>query len=135
MFIFLIAFVGICFSGCNKLEKTAKIEIIGIANIQMGKGANYVEVDSMCYVPTIVYSGESGRDGEHMIAPIEGMKVTCFRLNNKPEVLFFAGEQTQEYLEGYFSKDYFIITFLMVIIIFVGLMAVYIDKKRSGAIK
>ena len=107
IFIFiLILFVGLGFTSCDWLVEKAEVDVLGVGNIQQGKGGFYVEIDSLSYVPSFVYTNSSGRDGKQEMAPVEGMQVTCFRFYGEPEVYFIAGAQSQEYLADYSTTDH-----------------------------
>ena len=131
IFIFiLIVFVGFAFTSCDWLVEKAEVDVLGVGNIQQRKGGFYVEIDSLSYVPSFVYTNTSGRDGKQEMTPVEGMQVTCFRLYGKPEVYFIAGAQSQEYLEEYFTKDCWIeLVFLAVLFLVFFMLAVHEDKR------
>lgn len=128
-FIFiLILFVEFAFTSCDRLVK--KAEVVGVGNIQQGKGGFYVEIDSLCYVPSFVYTNSSGRDGKQEMAPVEGMQVTCFRFYGEPEVYFIAGAQSQEYLDDYFTKDYRFAYVFLILLFLALLIAAGNEDKR-----
>lgn len=102
-----VLMISLCISfiGCQCFEDPANAERIGSGYIRQERGNCYVEIDSVRYYPERVYTNSSGRDGKNMMAPVEGMKVTCFRLYGNPKVNFIAGEHSQEYLEDYFTTN------------------------------
>jgi len=103
----ILCLVGFCMSltGCKSFEDPANAEYIGSGYLQYDKGIYYVEIDSVKYSPREIYTNKEALRGYNMMDPIEGLKVTCFRLHGKPQVEFIAGEQSKEYLEDYFTKN------------------------------
>lgn len=131
IFIFiLILFVGLGFTSCDWLVEKAEVDVLGVGNIQQRKGGFYVEIDSLSYVPSFVYTNSSGRDGKQEMAPVEGMQVTCFRLDGAPEVYFIAGAQSEEYLAEYFSKSHWVAFVFFVVLFFGGLVFATHEDKR-----
>jgi len=101
----ILCLVGFCMSltGCKSSEYPANAEYIGSGYIQYDKGIYYVEIDSVKYSPREIYTNKKALRGYNMMAPVEGLKVTCFRRHGKPQVEFIAGEQSKEYLEDNFK--------------------------------
>ena len=131
IFIFILfVFVGLGFTSCDWLVEKAEAEVVGVGNIQQRKGGFYVEIDSLCYVPSFVYTNSGGRDGKQEMAPVEGMQVTCFRLDGAPEVHFIAGAQSEEYLAEYFSKSHWVAFVFFVVLFFGGLVFATHEDKR-----
>lgn len=112
-FLFLCCLI-LCVSltSCKWFDSPANAEYIGTGYICHDKGNYYVEIDSIRYSPERIYTNSSSRDGKNMMSPVEGMKVTCFRLHGNPDVEFIAGEHSEEYLEDYFTTN---VTFAVVI--------------------
>lgn len=135
IFIFILfVFVGLVLTSCDWLVKKAEAEVIGVGNIQQGKGGFYVEIDSLCYVPSFVYTNIGSRDGKQEMAPVEGMKVTCFRLYGEPDVYFIAGTQSKEYLDEYFSRSYWLAFVFFAFLFLGGLILVAREDKRMREI-
>ena len=131
IFIFILfVFVGLGFTSCDWLVEKAEVDVLGVGNIQQRKGGFYVEIDSLSYVPSFVYTNSSGRDGKQEMAPVEGMQVTCFRFYGEPEVYFIAGAQCEEYLAEYFSKSHWVAFVFFVVLFFGGLVFATHEDKR-----
>lgn len=81
-----------------------KIEMVGEGCFQNDAGILYVEVNSQKYVPNdILYVSDFSKSYSNTIGPIEGMKVTCFKLNG--EINFIAGSVSLGELEQHFSEQ------------------------------
>ncbi len=128
--------VGGLFSlaSCKGLERRPDVGLIGCGYIKYDQGIYYVEIDSVKYSPNRIYTNVSTRDGKTMMTPVDGMQITCFRLNDNPKVEFIVGEQSQEYLEHYFAKNYtFLIMFIGGIILAVVICLLISNKMLPKA--
>lgn len=101
----LLMFVGLCTTSCKQFETPAEADVIGVGYIQYDGGFYFVEIDSVKYAPTYVYTNSNSRDGKNTMKAVEGMLVTCFQLNGNSNVEFIAGIHEQEYLEEYFTTN------------------------------
>jgi len=117
-FLFLCC-LGLCISltSCSWFDNPANAEYIGSGYIRLDKGLYYVEINSIRYSTERIYTNSSSRDGKNMMSPVEGMKVTCFRLHGNPKIEFIAGEHSKEYLENYFTTNSTFIVIIAVIML------------------
>lgn len=127
----MLVCLSFCLTGCRWFENPANAERIGSGYIQYDKGLYYVEIDSVRYSPDRIYTNSSSRDGKNMMDPVNGMEVTCFRIHGKSHVEFIAGNQTEEYLEDYFTTNSTAIVVLCVILVLCVIYGVfYQDLKK-----
>ena len=113
----MLVCLSFCLTSCSWFENPANAERIGSGYIQYDKELYYVEIDSVRYSPDRIYTNSSSRDGKNMMDPVNGMEVTCFRIHGKSHVEFIAGNQTEEYLEDYFTTNSTAIVILCVILV------------------
>ena len=92
-------------TSCRYFDVPVDVEILGYGTVGQDteRGFYYVEMDSARYIVEEIYS--NGDDEHDKMPPVEGMKVTCFRTEDSPEVEFIAGELSAEYLSGYFADQ------------------------------
>ena len=92
-------------TSCRYFDVPVDVEILGYGTVGQDteRGFYYVEMDSARYIVEEIYS--NGDDEHDKMPPVEGMKVTCFRTEDSPEVEFIAGELSAEYLSGYFADN------------------------------
>ena len=127
----MLVCLSFCLTSCRWFENPANAERIGSGYIQYDKGLYYVEIDSVRYSPDRIYTNSSSRDGKNMMDPVNGMEVTCFRIHGKSHVEFIAGNQTEEYLEDYFTTNSTAIVVLCVILVLCVIYGVfYQDLKK-----
>lgn len=101
----LICCLGVSVTSCRYFDVPVDVEILGYGTVGQDteRGFYYAEMDSARYIVEEIYSnGDSKYD---KMPPVEGMKVTCFRTEDAPEVEFIAGELSAEYLSGYFADN------------------------------
>ena len=103
--IFLSFFLPLGFLSCE--TRPIKPEIIGTTTLQEEKGIIYAEIDSVRYVPTIIFTGKKvGKDStDEQIPPTVGLQVTCFTSKELPDTTFFKGTLTEEQIEKYYYKN------------------------------
>lgn len=107
-FIFvLICCLGMSMTSCRYFDVPVDVEVLGYGTVGQDteRDLYYAEMDSARYVLDKIYS--NGDDEHDKMPPVEGMKVTCFRTEDSPEVEFIAGELSAEYLSGYFADNTF----------------------------
>lgn len=123
----MLVIASLSFTSCKQLEVPANIERIGSGYIKQEKGICFIEIDSVMYVPRYIYTNKSGRDGKQEMQPVDGMLVTVFRINNDPDVEFIIGNQSEEYLETYFTTSN--VGFVLIGILVILLIALIIWKS------
>lgn len=106
-FILFITLILACFSftSCDWFDIPANAKKIGTGHIKSDKGTLFVEIDSVKYTPTSVYTGNITRGVRSTIEPVIGMQVTVFYVYEEDYPNFIAGDKTEEDLEGHFSEN------------------------------
>ena len=101
----LICCLGMSMTSCRYFDVPVDVEVLGYGTVGQDteRDLYYAEMDSARYVLDKIYS--NGDDEHDKMPPEEGMKVTCFRTEDSPEVEFIAGELSAEYLSGYFADN------------------------------
>lgn len=132
-FLFLYC-LGLCISltSCSWFDNPANAEYIGSGYIRNDRGIYYVEINSIRYSPHRIYTNSSSRDGKNTMAPVEGMKVTCFRLHGNPKIEFIAGEHSEEYLDDYFTTNAtFVVVLLVIMILCISITGITFGKNTQ----
>ena len=126
----VLVMTSLCITSCSWFDNPAEAKRVGCGHIQNDRGLLIVEIDGVKYAPTSIYTGKSTRDGKTTVGPVDGMEVTVFYAYGQNSPMYIVGNQTEEYLEEYFSGNYTMaVIFFTIIVLFI--ISVFIDSRPS----
>lgn len=109
----LCASAVLLFSGCSWFDSApVGPQILGVTHIVQERGLTYVEIDSMRYPVTEVFTGETHPrvGGDVAVEPVAGMQVTVVEMtgsnNNYQGIMFMLGEWNEAQIEAAFHRNY-----------------------------
>ena len=140
MTVLLLLLAALLLVGCSWFESApVKPKILGVEHIVQERGLIYVQIDSVRYSVTSVWSGEKSKyEGQIYIKPVDGMLITIAELTGDDRGLqglhYFLGEWNEEEIEAYFHRDYTFmvcaLTAILLCVLGMGFFGYLVDKKR-----
>ena len=110
----------VLFSGCSCFDSPpVEPKILGVTHVVDERGLMYVEIDSMRYPVTEVFTGETHPrvGGDVVIAPVSGMQVTVADFtgpnNGYRGIRFMLGEWNEAQIENAFHRNYTFMVFAL----------------------
>lgn len=130
IYFLVLVIANICLTSCSWFDDKTNVTVLGITHIKEEKGLLFVEFDSLRYVPTVVWTGKTNRDGHESMSPISGMEVTCYKSDKHAGIQYIAGKWEKEDIEGFHKKNYTVLViFLSLLVAFLLSIFFYNDKK------
>ncbi len=139
--IFLLCVVlALLFVGCSAFDSAPiNPKILGVEYIQQERGLIFVEIDSMRYPVTSVFTGETYPrvGGFETIEPVDGMLVTVANFGGREYVgvQFMQGEWNEAQIEDVFRRNYtfgvVLLAMMLIFVIYVFIIIAREDMRKS----
>lgn len=132
----IMCWITLSFWSCSWFDSPpVEPEIIGVGYLKDENSQLSIQIDSVLYVPQIIYTGEIyPRIGGYVtVQPKDGMLVTCYKAKDAEGVQFILGRNNAKQIEDVFhTNDSYIIFVLMVLAGFILCFLTLIRKENKN---
>lgn len=139
--IFLLCVVlALLFVGCSAFDSAPiNPKILGVEHIQQERGLIFVEIDSVRYSVTSVFTGKTYPriGGYETVEPVDGMLVTVanFGSHEYAGMQFMLGEWNEAQIEDVFRRNYtfgvVLLAMMLIFVIYVFIIIAREDMRKS----